>query len=93
MQRVGAVAVEDRGNLAGGAKMSDAVSANLTPGGPQKNWTEADFIKAIRTGTRPDGTKISEEMPWKSMAGLSDDELRATWMYLRSVPAVGSEAK
>jgi mono/diheme cytochrome c family protein len=80
-------------NLAGGAKMSDAVSANLTPGGPLKNWTEADFFKAIRTGTRPDGTKISEEMPWKSMAGLTDDELRATWMFLQSVPPVATPPK
>ena len=79
--------------LAGGAKMDKAVSTNLTPGGPLKNWTEQDFFKAIRTGTRPDGSKISEEMPWKSMAGLSDDELRATWMFLRSVPAVEDAKK
>jgi mono/diheme cytochrome c family protein len=74
--------------LAGGQKIGNAVSTNLTTGGPLRNWTEADFFKAIRTGTRPDGTKISEEMPWRSMAGLTDDELRATWLFLRSVPAV-----
>ena len=80
-------------NLAGGAKMDNAVSTNLTPGGPLKNWTEEDFFRAIRTGTRPDGSKIAEEMPWKSMAGLSDDELRATWMFLRSVPPVAEVKK
>jgi mono/diheme cytochrome c family protein len=80
-------------SLAGGAKVGDAISTNLTSGGPMKNWTEADFFTAIRTGTRPDGTKISEEMPWRSMAGLSDDELRATWMFLRSVPPVADAPK
>ena len=79
--------------LAGGLKMGDAVTANLTQGGPLKSWTEADFFKAIRTGTRPDGTKISEAMPWKSMATMTDDELRATWMFLRSVPPVATVAK
>jgi mono/diheme cytochrome c family protein len=79
--------------LAGGVKMGPVVSANLTSGGPLKSWTEADFFKAIRTGTRPDGTKISEEMPWKSMATMTDDELRATWLYLRSVPPVATVAK
>jgi cytochrome c553 len=75
-------------SLAGGQKIGDAVSTNLTSGGPLKDWTEEDFFKAIRTGTRPDGTKISEEMPWKSMGTMTDDELRATWLFLKSVPAV-----
>jgi cytochrome c553 len=79
--------------LAGGVEMNGVVTANLTPGGPLKSWTEGDFFKAIRTGTRPDGTKISEEMPWKSMATMTDDELRATWLYLRSVPPVATVAK
>ena len=79
--------------LAGGTKMNNVITSNLTPGGPLKDWTEADFFKAIRTGTRPDGTRINEEMPWKSMAGMTDDELRATWMFLRSVPPVTRAAK
>ena len=74
--------------LAGGQKIDGIPSTNLTPGGPLKSWTEEDFFKAIRTGTRPDGTKISEAMPWKAMGTLTDDELRATWLFLRSVPPV-----
>lgn len=74
--------------LAGGQKIDGIPSTNLTLGGPLKPWTEEDFFKAIRTGTRPDGTKISEVMPWKAMGSLTDDELRATWLYLRSVPPV-----
>lgn len=74
--------------LAGGGDINGVKSTNLTPGGPLKSWTEADFFNAIRKGTRPDGTKISEVMPWKSMSTLTDDELRAMWLFLRSVPPV-----
>ena len=71
-----------------GQKAGDMVTANLTPGGPLGKWTEADFFTAIRTGTRPDGTKISEQMPWKAMATLTDDELRSMWLYITSVAPV-----
>lgn len=79
-------------NLGGGQKIQGVASANLTPGGPLKSWTEADFFKAIRTGTRPDGTKIREMMPWKAMGTLTDDELRALWMYITSVQPVAIAA-
>lgn len=74
--------------LGGGGTMNGVKVANLTTGGPLKSWSEADFFKAIRTGTRPDGTKLKEEMPWKAMGTLTDDELRAMWMYIRSVRPV-----
>lgn len=67
-------------------------SANITPAGPIGRWSEADFVRAIRTGTRPDGTKINEFMPWKSMSTHTDDELRAIWLYLQTVPPVESPA-
>jgi cytochrome c553 len=65
-------------------------AANLTPAGSIGSWTEADFVKAMRTGVRPDGTRISEFMPWKSVGMSTDDELHALWLYLRSVPRVAS---
>ncbi|HEU0015119.1 MAG TPA: cytochrome c [Longimicrobium sp.] len=70
-------------------------AANITPKGIG-SWTEADFFKAMRTGVRPNGTRINEAMPWKSVGLLSDTELRALWMYLQSVPAAepkGAKAK
>lgn len=75
-------------NLAGGRSMERVVTTNLTRGGPMASWTEEDFIKAMRTGLRPDGTTISDVMPWKSMGHLTDDELKATWLFMRSVPPV-----
>jgi hypothetical protein len=30
---------------------------------------------------------MTEFMPWKSMGKMSDDELKAVWMYLKALPA------
>jgi len=59
---------------------------NLTASGEAGKWMEEDFFKAIRTGTRPDGRVLSAAMPWPRMKELTDDELRAMWMYIRSLP-------
>jgi mono/diheme cytochrome c family protein len=62
-------------------------ASNITPAGRIANWSEADFVKAMRTGERPDGTRIDEFMPWKNLGRMTDEELHAIWLYLRSVPA------
>lgn len=50
-------------------------------------WTEADFFRALRTGVRPDGSKLNPSyMPWKATALMKDDEIRALWKYLATVP-------
>jgi mono/diheme cytochrome c family protein len=71
-------------NLSGGAKIQGVAAANLTPAGIGK-WSEADFFNALRTGVRPDGRILSAVMPWPETKNLTDDELRAMWMYIRSV--------
>lgn len=68
-------------------------AANLTPAGSIGAWTEADFVKAMRTGVRPDGRTLSDQMPWKAVALSTDDELRALWLYLRSIPPVEPRKK
>ena len=64
-------------------------ASNLTPdpltGIP--NWTEGDFVRAVRQGVRPDGRAIDPFMPWPYFAAVTDDEVRALWLYVRSVPA------
>lgn len=62
-------------------------AANITPGGDVANWSEADFINAMRTGQRPNGKQIHPFMPWANVGQMTDDELKATWAYLQSVPA------
>jgi len=71
------------GNDLAGTGAPDA--ANITPAGIG-SWTEADFFRAIREGRRPDGTIIDSIMPWKRTAHMTDDEIRAVWLYLKSVP-------
>jgi cytochrome c553 len=79
-------------NLVGGPSPEPGApaAANITPAGPIGQWTEADFVRALRTGTRPDGSKLKDFMPWRSMAQHTDDELHAIWLYLRTVPPVES---
>lgn len=73
-------------NLSGGAGGEGGIKpSNLTPTG-LKGWTEADFIKSMRTGVRPGGRVLSAAMPWPYVGKLSDEELRATWLYLQSLP-------
>lgn len=62
---------------------------NLTFGGGSAlpSWTEEGFMEAIRTGVTPDGREIrGEYMPWGSYKFMSDDELKAVWVYLQSLP-------
>ena len=60
-------------------------STNITPAGIGK-WTEEDFFRAMREGTRPNSTVIHPFMPWYYTANYTDDELRALWMFLKTVP-------
>lgn len=73
-------------DLNGGVPVEgNVITANLTPTGLGK-WTEADFVKAMRTGIRPDGRVLSAAMPWPYMRLMTDEELSALWLYLRSLP-------
>lgn len=83
--------------LAGGPFPDPAVTMsvpNLTKGGELANWTEQDFVNAMRTGVVPGGRKLDPVlMPWPEFAIATDDELKAIWSYLQSVPRVETPAK
>jgi cytochrome c553 len=65
------------------------VAANLTPGGNLQHWSEFDFTTLLRTGITPDGRQVDREwMPVNSLQNLTDDEISALWLFLRSLPAV-----
>ena len=52
-------------------------------------WKEEDFFRALREGRRPDGTGIDPiKMPWVRSGLMTDDEVRAVWTYIRSLPPV-----
>jgi mono/diheme cytochrome c family protein len=62
------------------------ITPNITPGGEVGFWSEADFIKTIRTGVTPGGHQLGEKMPWRVYKLFTDDELKAIYMYLQSLP-------
>jgi mono/diheme cytochrome c family protein len=83
--------------LAGGSEMPAEgapdlllVAPNLTPDpetGRIATWTEAQFVARFRQGGLIPGTI----MPWNAFARMTDDDLRAIYRYLRTVPAVRQE--
>lgn len=63
------------------------ISPNLTPGGEPGFWTEEQFVNTIRSGKTPSGHELNPElMPWKNYSQFYDDELKAIWLYLHSLP-------
>ncbi len=62
-------------------------STNLTPGGVGATYTDADWIRAIRHGVRPDGKSLWI-MPSMAYTRLSPSDLASLIAYLKSVPPV-----
>jgi len=73
--------------LDGGPPFGTIWASNLTPGGPLKDWTDAEIARAIREGVDKDGRPLLI-MPSKPMHNLSDADTAALIAYLRSQPAV-----
>jgi mono/diheme cytochrome c family protein len=51
-------------------------------------WSEAEIVRAVRTGVRPDGRVLAPVMPWHNYAALTDEDARALARYLKSLPPV-----
>ncbi|MEI6304200.1 MAG: cytochrome c, partial [Betaproteobacteria bacterium] len=49
-------------------------------------WTEAQFVRAMRHGERPDGANYFPAFPYPSFTKIKDADLRDLWAYLRSLP-------
>jgi mono/diheme cytochrome c family protein len=68
-------------------------TANLTP---DQNtglgiWTEDMFINALRTGKHMGTSRpILPPMPWQVIKNYTDDDLKAIFAYLRSIPPVSN---
>jgi hypothetical protein len=68
-------------------------SANLTPDKETGlgTWTEEMFIKAMRTGMHlgaDSGRPILPPMPWPDFRNFTDDDLKAIFAFLKTVPPV-----
>jgi len=77
-------------NLSGGRKMGvpgAPPSTNLTNTGTG-SWAKVDFIRILRSGIKHDGKQMHDIMPWQNAGQLTDQEMNAIWVYLKSIPAV-----
>lgn len=84
---------KSEGYLAGGnpllnEKGETVISPNLTmdPETGLGNWTEEQFIDAVKWSKRPEGGNY--EYPMIPYNGLTDKEVKAIWAYLKTVPVV-----
>ncbi len=84
------------GENMGGARAPDAgpedpEAPNITPSGDMAQWTEEQFISTMRTGVNPRGNQLDDEfMPWENFAEMTDEELKALYLYLKSLPAISN---
>lgn len=63
--------------------------SNLTPDmetGIGK-WSEADFIRTLRTGVTPEGRKLHPFMP-REVGRMTDADLHSIYVYLRALPPI-----
>ncbi|MDO9695198.1 MAG: diheme cytochrome c-553 [Candidatus Latescibacteria bacterium] len=69
-------------------------ATNLTPDNETGIgvWTEEMFVNAIRKGKHMGVARpILPPMPWQAYSHLSDEELRAVFVYLKSLPPIKNE--
>jgi mono/diheme cytochrome c family protein len=49
-------------------------------------WTEADFLRALRQGKRRDGAHLYPVFPYTSYTRITDEDARALYAFFRSLP-------
>jgi cytochrome c553 len=96
-QRTGIQSEPDRAQLFAGMahppKDFPVKPSNLTPD-PQTGigrWSESDFIQTLRTGKDPGGVTMKPFMPWRQIRRMSDDDLRAIYVYLRALRPIRND--
>jgi len=66
-------------------------TANLTPDSETGlgRWTEQQFVDTIRSGRHLGrGRQILPPMPWPAIRNMTDDDLKAIFAYLRTIPPI-----
>jgi mono/diheme cytochrome c family protein len=67
-------------------------ASNLTPDSTGIGaWKEEQFIYAIRNGVYkglPGSRPLLPPMPWQTVRMMTDDELKAMFAYLQTIPAI-----
>lgn len=79
---IGCHGVEFRGGKVLGTPPEFPPASDLTA---MPGWREADFVRLMREGKRPDDSDVHPLMPWGAFSRMSDDELSALFRYFRSL--------
>lgn len=87
--------VKNKGKpLAGGREMKTPFgtyfSPNITPDKETGigNWSDADFIRALRDGVSPDGSHYFPVFPYPSYTGMTDRDMLDVKAYIFTTPTV-----
>lgn len=81
--------LEFAGGFVSAGPWGTVASANLTPhasGIPY--YDEAMFVETIRTGLVKGARKLNPLMPWHVFRNMTDEDLKAIFAYLRTLPPV-----
>ncbi|HEX8451613.1 MAG TPA: c-type cytochrome [Longimicrobium sp.] len=88
------------GPLSGGAefrnwRLGTIRAANLTPDSATGigAWSDAEIVRAIRTGVSRDGRLLAPVMPYEWLSSMSERDAMAIARYLKSQPAVRHEVR
>lgn len=70
-------------------------SPNITPDKKTGigNWSEEDFIRALKKGRDPQGRNYFPVFPYVYFANVTDDDARALYTYFMNIPAVELQNK
>lgn len=80
-------------SLAGGVAFSTPIgtiySTNITPDRASGigAYSFTDFVRVMRLGVRPDGTRLYPAMPYTAYTKMSDEDLQDLFAYLQQGPA------
>lgn len=77
-----------RKNMKGGSPVAPGFPevADISSTGSTGKWTEEEFMITLRAGTTPEGKILKqEEMPWMITQHYTDVELKALYLYLKSL--------
>jgi mono/diheme cytochrome c family protein len=66
---------------------------NLTPDRDTGlgRWSDAEIVRAVRQGLRPDGRALLPVMPWPSYSALTEADAAALVAYLRTLRPVRNQ--
>jgi hypothetical protein len=80
--------------------MFKVATANITPDSATGigSWTEDAFVAKFRTNSSSevvdkDPGKMNTMMPWAMYGKMKEEDLRAIYAYLRSVPPVKNKVE